>query len=115
MAQYGSCKWITDDGDHSYRPEPALVPVEIFEDTNVVYIAPEYYYELSEETCNDGRCYRAECTKVTNTLPLLQDSEDTYHQMWRFLVIAHILPRRHREHGESLRTVSCSVFSVPPW
>lgn len=86
MAQHGSCKWKTDDGDHSFRPEPALVPVRIFEDTSVVYIAPEYYYELSEETCNDGRCYYAECTKVMNTLPLLQDSEDIYQQMWRFVV-----------------------------
>jgi hypothetical protein len=86
MTQYGSCKWNADDGDHSYRPEPALIPVRVFEDASVVYIAPEYYYELSEETCNDGQCYYAECTKVMNTLVLLQDSESIYQQMWRFVV-----------------------------
>lgn len=86
MAQYGSCKWNADDGDHSYRPEPALVPVRVFENTSAVYVAPEYYYELSEETCYDGYCYYAECTKVMNTLVLLQDSESVYQQMWRFVV-----------------------------
>jgi len=86
MAQYGACRWSEEGNDHSYRPEAALVPVKVFEDANVVYIASEYYYELSEETCNDGRCYYAECAKVMNTLPLLQDSENFYQQMWRFVV-----------------------------
>ena len=87
MARYGSCEWRAENGDHSYRPKPALVPVSIFENGDVVYIASEYYYELSEETCTgDGHCSYAECTRVTNSLSLLQDPANIYQQMWKFAV-----------------------------
>ncbi len=83
MAQYGACRWSEEGNDHSYRPEATLVPVKVFEDANTVYIAAEYYYELADETCQDGRCYYAECIKVMNTRALLQDPENIYQQMWK--------------------------------
>ena len=84
MATYGACRWSEEGGDHSYRPEAALVPVRVFEDANTIYIAAEYYYELGEESCQDGRCTYAECTQVINTQALLQDPENMYQQMWKW-------------------------------
>ncbi len=53
-----------------------------------MYIAPEYYCDLSEETCNDGRCYYAECSKVMNTLPLAPDSYlNPDYSIWPGLII----------------------------
>ena len=87
IAQYGACRWSEEGTDHSYRPEAALVPVRVFEDTNTIYIAAEYYYQLADEICQeDGRCYYAECSKVMNTQILLQDSENVYQQMWKLEV-----------------------------
>jgi hypothetical protein len=86
MATYGSCRWSEEGGDHSYRPEAALVPVRVFENANTIYIAAEYYYELAGESCQDGRCTYAECTKVMNTWALLQDSENMHQQMWKLVV-----------------------------
>jgi hypothetical protein len=86
MATYGSCRWSEEGEDYSYRPEAALVPVRVFEDANTIYIAAEYYYELTGESCQDGRCTYAECTKVMNTPALLQDPENMYQQMWKLVV-----------------------------
>jgi len=65
----GSCTWKEDEG--SYRPETALVPVQIFEEPNAVYIGAEHYYELTGERQQDGRAYFDECNIVTNSLELL--------------------------------------------
>ena len=46
----GSCKWNEEGGDHSFRPEPAHVPVKVFEDGDTVYISGEYQHELGGET-----------------------------------------------------------------
>jgi len=88
---YGSCRWNEENGDHSYRPDPAIVPVKVFEDVDTVYIAGEYYHELAGETTEttaDGgmRYYYAECNKVNNSLALLQDPENHYQQMWKMVV-----------------------------
>jgi len=83
----GSCKWNEENGDHSYRPESAFVPVKIFEDAGSVYIVAEYYHKLAGETTDDsgGGHFFAECNKVTNSLALLQDP-DEFHEMWEFVV-----------------------------
>ena len=105
MATYGSCRWVEEGGDHSYRPEAALVPVKVFEDANTIYIAAEYYYELAGETCQDGRCTYAECSKVMNTRALLQDPGNMYQQMWK-LVVEKV------EDGEELDVFIKSRYGV---
>ena len=91
MYFFGSCKW-NEDGDHSsYRPEMSFVPVKVFEDGNTVYIANEYFHELTgetKETNADGgtRTFFSECRAVTNNLELLRDPENYYHQMWKIVV-----------------------------
>lgn len=80
----GSCRW--DEAGESYRPEYAYVPVRIFEDEKMVYIAGEYFHELggeTRETSADGGTRRrfAECESVDNSLELLQDPEG-FHQHW---------------------------------
>ena len=88
----GACKWNEKDGDRSFRPDPALVPVRIFEDVGSVYIAPEYIHELSGEWKQAGAqggtrtCY-AECNQVPNSLALLQDPEKPWFsaEMWRIV------------------------------
>jgi len=86
----GSCVWIEEDGDHSYRPRYALVPVKIFEEENTVYMTSEYQHELSGETREtnaDGgtRIFFSECEAVMNSLELLHDSE-YYQEMWEIVV-----------------------------
>jgi len=80
----GACRW--DEAGESYRPEYAYVPVRIFEDENMVYIAGEYFHELggeTRETSADGGTRRrfAECESVDNSLALLQNPE-RFHQHW---------------------------------
>jgi hypothetical protein len=90
MASYGgSCTWNEEQG--SYRPQNAIVPVKIFEDSDAVYIAPEYYYELAGKRIEDNKSYFDECNQVANTLELLRDPENLYAsiQMWK-LVAAEI-------------------------
>jgi len=80
---YGSCKWNEENGDHSYRPEPGFVPVEIFEDGDTVYITNAYYHELTGETretdaSGGTRIFFSDCQAVTNTPELLGDPENQY-------------------------------------
>jgi len=91
MYFYGSCKWNEEHGDHSYRPELSFVPVKVFEDGNTVYIANEYYHELTGETKETDarggtRTFYSDCRAVTNNLELLRDPENRYHQMWKIVV-----------------------------
>lgn len=86
----GSCVWIEEDGDHSYRPRYAHVPVKIFEDGNTVYITSEYQHELSgetRETSADGgtRIFFSKCESVLNSLELLHDPE-YYQESWDIVV-----------------------------
>jgi hypothetical protein len=86
MASYGgSCTWNEEQG--SYRPQNAIVPVKIFEDSDAVYIAPEYYYELAGERIEDHKSYYDECNQVANSLELLRDPENLYAsiQMWKLV------------------------------
>lgn len=92
LQNHGSCKWNEEDGDHSYRPDPALVPVKIYEDTqnSTVYIASEYYYELAGETIENYVSYYSECNKVPNSLERvrteLRAERGHYQQAWDIIV-----------------------------
>ena len=76
----GSCAWKSD-GDNSYRPLSAMVPVKVFSDeaNGAVYISHEYYYELDGRTTEDGGSKFSECRKVDNTLALLREEFDSSH------------------------------------
>ena len=94
VAFFGSCTWNEEQG--SYRPEMALVPVKIFEDSDAIYIAPETYYELAGErtvTTTDGgtRYFYDQCNQMANSLELLRDPGEPLRagQLWK-LVVAEI-------------------------
>jgi len=84
----GSCTWNEEQG--SYRPQMALVPVKIFEDTDAVYIAPEHYYELAGERIEDNIHYYDACNQITNSLELLRDPENEFKEPFWKLVVAEI-------------------------
>jgi hypothetical protein len=84
---FGACTWNEEDGDHSYRPELAHVPVAIFEDEETVYISSEYYHELSGETKESDagggtRSFFSDCQAVDNSLELLRDPENDFQVKW---------------------------------
>lgn len=84
MHSYGSCEWV--ETENSYRPKEGLVPVKIFEDNNnnTVYITSDYHYKLIGEIKTEGKNKFSECSKVTNSIKLL---EDRYHQQdWKIVV-----------------------------
>jgi hypothetical protein len=90
VSQYGFCKWTEENGDHSYRPEPAFVPVKVFEDGNTTYIAGEFYYELTGETTETSaggatRAFFSDCQAVTNNLELLGDPDNYYQTRWEIV------------------------------
>lgn len=92
LHNYGSCKWNEEGGDHSYRPNPALVPVKIHEDkeNNTVYITSEYYHELAGETIENYVSYYSRCNKVPNSLERirreLRAERGHYQQAWDIIV-----------------------------
>lgn len=101
VSYYGSCTWNEDNGDSSYRPKAAAVPVKIFEDADGVTIAPEYLYELAgatTETNGQGgsRTVYAQCIQVPNSLALMQDPGRPMFgiQMWQ------IVSAQVRNNGE---------------
>jgi hypothetical protein len=81
----GDCTWNEEQG--SFRPETALVPVQIFEDADAVYIAAEHYFELAGKRTEDGRSYFDECNLVTNSLELLQDPDAYKEPYWQLVVV----------------------------
>lgn len=84
---HGLCSYNDKNGDHSYRPQEAAVPVKILEDKEMVYIAAEYNYELSGETKDDtGRTFYSKCDKVTNTVARLSDRENYHSSQWQIVV-----------------------------
>ncbi len=90
MNAFGACEWNEENGDHSYRPRYALVPVTVFEENNTVYITSEYQHVLSGETRETGedggtRTFFSECEAVANNLSILNDP-DSYQEMWAILV-----------------------------
>ncbi len=80
----GSCQLKEERGHQTYRPEAKLVSGRVFEDNDVVYIASEYYYQLTGETEEDGIHYYSECNKVVNSLPLLRE-DNFYQRSWKII------------------------------
>jgi len=85
---FGSCTW--NEEEESYRPELSFVPVEIFEDGDVVYISSAYYHELTgpiKKTDAEGgtRTTFSECQAVENSLLLLGDPENPYQAKWEIV------------------------------
>lgn len=86
----GSCLWVGEGGDHSYRPAPKLVPVKVFEEGNMVYIVNGSYAELGGETREESaggiRSYFSECHEVINSLAKVKDKENYYERGWQIIV-----------------------------
>jgi hypothetical protein len=80
----GSCVWNEQQG--SYRPEPALVPVKIFEDVDAVFIAAQHYFELAGERAAGGVSYYDECNLIANSLELLRDPDNRNEPFWKLVV-----------------------------
>lgn len=77
----GDCSWRGEQGDPSYRPLMAEVPVAVFEDVDRVYLAPASYAELILPTVEPlGAGYHslfAGCDHVINTLDRARAQEST--------------------------------------
>jgi hypothetical protein len=86
MHPNGFCKWVEDE--QSYRPEPAPVPVRVFEDGNNVYISTEYFYQLAGQTVENDRAKFSECNKITNSLEALNNEDYWQQQDWKITVAA---------------------------
>jgi hypothetical protein len=85
MASFrGSCTWNEEQA--SYRPQTAIVPVTIFEDSDAIYVAAEYYFELAaERTDATGVRYYDACTQVPNSLILLRDPRASSEPFWKLV------------------------------
>jgi hypothetical protein len=84
-AMVGSCYW--NEEQESYRLEMAFLPVGIFEDADVVYIAPQHYFELAGERVDGGKHYYDECNQITNSLELLREEREmSMVQFWKLVV-----------------------------
>jgi hypothetical protein len=86
MEYYGQCYYNDKNGDHSYRPQEAAVPVKIFEEGNMVYIAAEYIYKLTGETKQNSRSYFSGCNKTPNTAETVKDMKNYYSPAWRIQI-----------------------------
>ncbi|OGC79877.1 hypothetical protein A3K01_04090 [candidate division WWE3 bacterium RIFOXYD1_FULL_43_17] len=75
----GSCEKITEGSETSYRPKPAAVPIKIFEDTDGIFIAPEFIYELSDPKTINNVTYFGGCEKKSNTLSGLKVEQISWH------------------------------------
>jgi hypothetical protein len=68
----GDCAWNEADGDHSYRPVWAELPLVIIEDVDRVYISAASHVEFTqptEEAFGGGtRTYFAGCDRIPTTL-----------------------------------------------
>ena len=112
---YGACKWSEEGGDHSFRPDPAIVPVKVFEDGSTVYIANEFYYELLGETVENNISYFAQCEVVTNNLETLQALENYYNAKWT-IVMQEIQDDAQLDAFIKARYgAGCSLGEKTPW
>lgn len=83
---YGQCNYSNQNGDHSYRPKEASVPVKIFEEENNVYLAAEYFYKLTGETKENNRSYFSGCDKVINSAATVKDMKTYFSPSWRIVI-----------------------------
>ncbi len=79
FVQQGSCEKITEGSEASYRPKPAAVPIKVFEDTDSIFIAPEFIYELSKPKTLNNVTYFGTCQKKSNTLSGLKTTQKSWH------------------------------------
>jgi len=88
--QYGGdCVWSEADGDHSYRPVWAELPVAIFEDVDRVYITAASYVEFTQPTPEAPPGYRpffAGCEHITSTLDTMRNRERGHSGTWEIVV-----------------------------
>jgi hypothetical protein len=77
----GDCVWSEADGDHSYRPVWAEVPVVIIEDVDRVYITAASTIEFTQPTQEPAgggyRIFFAGCERITSTLETVRAREIT--------------------------------------
>jgi hypothetical protein len=102
-AHRGSCYWNEEQG--SYRPEMAFLPVQIFEDADAVYIAPEHYFDLAGERVEENKSYYDECNQITNSLELLRDHEIPMVPFWK------LVTQEVRDEGELEGFIKARYFS----
>ncbi len=69
-----SCKYTTENGDHSYRPVSGMVPITMLNDGNTVHMANTYFYQLSGETKSGDISYFSKCNKVTVTSEMINNA-----------------------------------------
>jgi hypothetical protein len=77
----GDCVWSEADGDHSFRPVWAEVPVVILEDVDRVYITAASHIEFTEPTeeASGGgtRTYFGGCERIPTTLEWARNRQIT--------------------------------------
>lgn len=124
MEPYGLCNYNDKNGDHSYRPAESAVPVKIFEDKDIVYLAAQYNYELSGETKDDsGRTFYSKCDKTVNNVQRLSDWDNYHSPQWQIVVkkiendneLEQFLKNRYGEGcslGEKKPAIQNNVFDV---
>lgn len=86
LEPYGECYYNTANGDKSYRPKEAIVPVKIFEEGTNVYIAAEYLYRLNGETKENSKTLYSGCDKTVNTPLIIKDREKYYSPNWNIRI-----------------------------
>ncbi len=120
---YGQCNYVNTSGDHSYRPRPTSVPVKIFETTDNVYIASEFFYKLTGETKENGKSFFSGCDKVTNTAVIVADRQNYFSPAWRIVIknitndaeLTQFLKDRYGQGcslGEKKPTSQSGVFNI---
>jgi len=85
----GDCVWSEADGDHSFRPVWAEVPVAVFEDVDRVYITAATTIEFTQPTPEATPGYRtffAGCDHITNTLETMRNRERGHSGTWEIVV-----------------------------
>ncbi|KKS31574.1 MAG: hypothetical protein UV00_C0003G0092 [candidate division WWE3 bacterium GW2011_GWF1_42_14] len=100
-SQQGSCEKQVEGQNTSYRFKTAQVPVKIFEDTDGIFIYPEFRNELSGAKTVDNVSYFSSCEKVTTTLSWLKSETKSWH------IIAKSVPTK-----EDLETFVQTKFGV---
>lgn len=88
----GDCEWKDTDGDHSYRPVIAEVPVVVTEDDEGVYIDFEYRKKLTEASVEDFVTYFSDCEEEENDIFYLEDERRTWN-----IIVAQVIDETELE------------------
>jgi len=86
----GDCVWSEADGDHSYRPVWAELPIVIFEDIDRVYITAASTIQFTQPTQEPSgggfRTFFAGCERITRTLETVRNREMGASGTWEIVV-----------------------------